>query len=70
VSFSKIILNPKDWIIVLVKKTYNYILRAEVIEPIVVKGELVDKANDIDLLLNNLLISGINNIKVIIKKKP
>jgi hypothetical protein len=35
-----------------------------------VKEELVDKVNDIDLLLNNLLISGINNIKVIIKKEP
>ena len=35
-----------------------------------VKGELVNKANNMDLLLNNLLISGINNIKVIIKKEP
>jgi hypothetical protein len=36
----------------------------------VVKEELVDKANDMDLLLNNLLINSINNIKIIIKKKP
>ena len=57
-------------IIILIKKIYNYILRAKVIEPIVVKGELVNKANNMDLLLNNLLISNINNIKVIIKKKP
>jgi hypothetical protein len=35
-----------------------------------VKGELVNKANNMDLLLNNLLISDINNIKVIIKKEP
>jgi hypothetical protein len=35
-----------------------------------VKGELVNKANNMDLLLNNLLISSINNIKVIIKKEP
>jgi hypothetical protein len=45
-------------------------LRAEVIKLIIVKGELVNKANNIDLLLNNLLVSGINNIKVIIKKEP
>jgi 6-phosphogluconate dehydrogenase (decarboxylating) len=66
------------WIIVPVKKAYNYILRAKVIEP-KVKGELVvepvadnkvNKANKVDLLLNSLLINGINNIKVIIKKKP
>jgi hypothetical protein len=44
-----------------------------------VKGELVvelvvdnkvNKANKVDLLLNILLVDGINNIKVIIKKKP
>jgi 6-phosphogluconate dehydrogenase (decarboxylating) len=66
------------WIIVPVKKAYNYILRAKVIEP-KVKGEpvvepvadnKVNKANKVDLLLNSLLINGINNIKVIIKKKP
>jgi hypothetical protein len=45
-------------------------LRAEVIKPIVVKEELVNKANNIDLLLNNLLVNNINNIKIIIKKKP
>jgi hypothetical protein len=45
-------------------------LRAEAIKPIVVKGELVDKANNIDLLLNNLLVGGIDNAKVIVKKKP
>jgi hypothetical protein len=44
--------------------------RAEAMEPIIVKGELVNKANNTDLLLNNLLINNINNIKVIIKKKP
>jgi hypothetical protein len=63
---------------VLVKKAYNYILRAKVIEP-KVKGELVvepvvddkvNKANKVDMLLNSLLVNGINNIKVIIKKKP
>jgi 6-phosphogluconate dehydrogenase (decarboxylating) len=63
------------WIMVPIKKAYNYILKAEVIEP-KVKGELivdnkVIKANKVDLLLNNyLLISGINNIGVIIKKEP
>jgi hypothetical protein len=55
---------------VFIKKIYNYMLRAEVIELIVVKEELVNKANNMDLLLNNLLVSGINNAKVIIKKKP
>jgi hypothetical protein len=44
--------------------------RAEVIKPIIVKGELVDKVNNMDLLLNNLLVSSINNIKVIVKKEP
>jgi hypothetical protein len=44
--------------------------RAKVIEPIIVKGELVNKANNTDLLLNNLLVNSINNIKVIIKKEP
>jgi hypothetical protein len=44
--------------------------RAKVIELIIVKGELVNKANNMDLLLNNLLVSGINNVKVIIKKEP
>jgi hypothetical protein len=39
-------------------------------EPIVVKGELVDKANNMDLLLNNLLVGGIDNVKVIVKKEP
>jgi hypothetical protein len=29
-----------------------------------------DKANKVDLLLNSLLVNSINNIKVIIKKKP
>jgi hypothetical protein len=66
------------WIIVLVKKAHNYILRAKVIEP-KVKGELVvepvvdnkvDKANEVDLPLNSLLVDGINNTKVIIKKEP
>jgi hypothetical protein len=60
---------------------YNYILRAKVIELIElkVKRELivelvvdnkVNKANKVDLLLNSLLVNNINNIKVIIKKKP
>jgi hypothetical protein len=64
-----------------VKKAHNYILRAKVIELIEpkVKGELVvepvaddevDKANKVDLLLDSLLVNGINNIKVIIKKEP
>ena len=61
-----------------IKKAHNYILRAKVIEP-KVKGELVvepvaddevDKANKVDLLLDSLLVNGINNIKVIIKKEP
>jgi hypothetical protein len=30
----------------------------------------VNKANKVDLLLNSLLVNNINNIKVIIKKKP
>jgi hypothetical protein len=63
------------WIIVPIKKVYNYILRAEVIEP-KVKGEpIIDnkvvKADEVDLPLNNyLLISGINSVGVIIKKEP
>jgi hypothetical protein len=66
------------WIIVLVKKAYNYIPRAKVIE-LKVKGELVvepvvdnkvNKANEVDLPLNSLLINSINNTKVIIKKEP
>ena len=51
--------------------------RAKAIELIElkVKGELVannkvNKANKVDLLLNNLLVNSINNTKVIIKKKP
>jgi hypothetical protein len=83
VLFLKIILNSKDnktlgnligkfykdgtvWIIVPVKKIYNYMSRAKVIELIElkVKGEPV-----IDSELNNLLVSGVNNIMVIIKKK-
>jgi hypothetical protein len=37
-----------------------------------VKGELVayNKANKANLLLNNLSVSGINSIGVIIKKEP
>jgi hypothetical protein len=69
------------WIIVFVKKAHNYIPRAKVMEPIEpkVKGKpvvelmadnKVDKANKIDLPLNSLLVNGINNIKVIIKKEP
>ena len=59
------------WIIVPVKKVYNYILRAKAIE-LKLKRELVidnkvDKANKVDLPLNNLLIDSINNIKIIIK---
>jgi hypothetical protein len=61
-----------------VKKAYNYILRAKVIEP-KVKGELVvelvadnkvNKVNEVDLPLNSLLVNSINNTKVIIKKEP
>jgi hypothetical protein len=61
-----------------IKKAHNYILRAKVIEP-KVKGEpvvkpvadnKVNKANKVNLLLNNLLVNSINNTKVIIKKKP
>ena len=37
-----------------------------------VKGEPVayNKANKADLPLNNLLVSGVNSIRVIIKKEP
>ena len=62
------------WIIVPIKKAYNYILRAKAIEPmeLKVKGEPVayNKANKADLPLNNLSISGVNSIRVIIKKEP
>jgi hypothetical protein len=63
------------WIIVSIKKVYNYILRAEVIELKVKRELIVDneviKANKVDLPLNNhLLISSINSVGVIIKKKP
>jgi hypothetical protein len=44
--------------------------RAKVIKLIIIKKELVNKANNMDLLLNNLLVNNINNIKVIIKKEP
>jgi hypothetical protein len=64
-----------------VKKAHNYIPRAKVMELIEpkVKGEPVvepvaddevNKANEVDLPLNSLLVNGINNTKVIIKKKP
>jgi hypothetical protein len=39
-----------------------------VVEP--VADDKVDKASEVDLLLNSLLVDGINNTKVIIKKKP
>jgi hypothetical protein len=39
-----------------------------VVEPVV--DNKVNKANKVDLLLNSLLVNSINNIKVIIKKKP
>jgi hypothetical protein len=39
-----------------------------VVEP--VADNKVDKANKVNLLLNSLLVNSINNIKVIIKKKP
>jgi hypothetical protein len=59
---------------VLIKKAHNYILRAKVIELKVkeepVADNKVNKANEVDLLLNSLLINSINNIKIIIKKKP
>ena len=83
VLFLKIIPNPKDnktlrnlirkfykdgivWIIVLIKKVYNYILRAKAIELIKpkVKEELVINSKP-----NNLLISNVNNIIVIVKKE-
>jgi hypothetical protein len=35
-----------------------------------VVDDKVNKANKVDLLLNSLLVNSINNIKVIIKKKP
>jgi hypothetical protein len=59
------------WIMVPVRKAYNYISRAKAIEP-KLKGELmadnkVNKANEVDLPLNNLLVGGVNNIKIIIK---
>jgi hypothetical protein len=57
-----------------IKKAHNYILRAKAIELIEpkVKGEPVayNKANEADLLLNNLLVSSVNSIGVIIKKEP
>jgi 6-phosphogluconate dehydrogenase (decarboxylating) len=59
------------WIMVLIRKVYNYILRAKAIE-LKLKRELVvdnkvNKANKVDLPLNNLLVSSVNNIKIIIK---
>jgi hypothetical protein len=57
-----------------VKKAHNYISRAKAMEPMEpkVKGEPVayNKANEADLLLNNLLVSSINSVGVIIKKEP
>jgi len=35
-----------------------------------VANNKVNKANEVDLPLNNLSVSGINNIKIIIKTKP
>jgi hypothetical protein len=62
------------WIIVPVKKAHNYILRAKAMEPMEpkVKGESVvyNKADKADLLLNNLSVSGVNSVGVIIKKEP
>jgi hypothetical protein len=62
------------WIIVPVKKVHNYISRAKAIELMEpkVKGEPVvyNKADEADLLLNNLLVGGVNSVGVIIKKKP
>jgi hypothetical protein len=83
VLFLKIIPNPKDnktlgnfirkfykdrivWIIVLIKKAYNYILRAKVMKLIELK---VKEKLVINSKLNNLLVSSINNIVVIIKKE-
>jgi hypothetical protein len=60
-----------------VKKAYNYMPRAKAIELIEskVKGELVaddevNKANEVDLPLDNLSVGSINNTKVIVKKEP
>jgi hypothetical protein len=39
-----------------------------VVEPVV--DNKVNKASEVNLLLNSLLVNGINNIKVIIKKEP
>jgi hypothetical protein len=39
-----------------------------VVEP--VADNKVNKVNKVDLLFNSLLVNGINNIKVIIKKEP
>jgi hypothetical protein len=39
-----------------------------VVEP--VADNEVNKANEVGLLLNSLLVNSINNTKVIIKKKP
>jgi hypothetical protein len=39
-----------------------------VVEP--VADNKVNKASEVDLLLNSLLVNGINNTKVIIKKEP
>lgn len=83
VSFSKMIPNPEDdktlgnlmgkfhkdgtvWIMVPVKKAYNYMSRAkamELMEP-KVKGEPV-----MDSELNDLLVGGVNNTMVIVKKE-
>jgi hypothetical protein len=59
---------------VLIKKAHNYISRAKVMELMEpkVKGEPVvyNEANEADLLLNNLLVGGVNSVGVIIKKEP
>ena len=65
------------WIIVPVKKAHNYMPRAKAIELMEskVKGELVaddevNKADEVDLPLDNLSVGSIDNIKVIVKKEP
>jgi hypothetical protein len=48
--------------------SFRFYLATLVIE--LVADNKVNKANEVDLLLNSLLVNSINNIKVIIKKEP
>jgi hypothetical protein len=62
------------WIMVPVRKAYNYISRAKAMEP-KLKGEPVaddevDKADEVDLPLNDLSVGGVDNTKIIVKTEP